>query len=151
MLCTAWELLLAPEGWSKGARLHLLYGVCLSDPMAPPLGHCSLLSGCPANLAVQRFCCIIAAAAAALLQLLGLTCGVLPWCLLLGADMEEFTESDRTLAIVKHVLVDPPEKQNGPYLEERSHLGELTSAGAVCSGWLVGMRGWPAGSPPAWR
>jgi hypothetical protein len=32
-------------------------------------------------------------------------------------------ESDRTLAVVKHVLVDPPERQNGPYLEERSHLG----------------------------
>ncbi|KAL4444179.1 hypothetical protein ABPG75_011916 [Micractinium tetrahymenae] len=37
-------------------------------------------------------------------------------------DMEQFTESDRTLAIVKHVLVDPPEHQNGPYLEERAHL-----------------------------
>lgn len=37
-------------------------------------------------------------------------------------DMEAFTESNRTLAIVKHVLVNPPENQNGPYLEERAHL-----------------------------
>ncbi|PSC76930.1 hypothetical protein C2E20_0555 [Micractinium conductrix] len=38
------------------------------------------------------------------------------------ADMEQFTEANRTLAIVKHVLVDPPEHQNGPYIEERAHL-----------------------------
>jgi hypothetical protein len=31
-------------------------------------------------------------------------------------------ESNNTIAVVKHVLVDPPEKQNGPFLEERSHL-----------------------------
>lgn len=37
--------------------------------------------------------------------------------------MEQFTEANRTLAIVKHVLVDPPEHQNGPYIEERAHLG----------------------------
>lgn len=53
------------------------------------------------------------------------------------ADMEQFTESNRTLAIVKHVLVDPPEGQNGPFLEERSHLG-------VCRpGWALGC--WPTG------
>jgi len=33
-------------------------------------------------------------------------------------------ESNNTIAVVKHVLVDPPSKQNGPFLEERSHLGE---------------------------
>jgi hypothetical protein len=36
-------------------------------------------------------------------------------------------ESDRTIAVVKHVLVEPPERQNGPYLEERAHLGETVA------------------------
>lgn len=39
-------------------------------------------------------------------------------------DMQESVESNRTLAVVKHILTMPPEHQNGPYLEERSHLGE---------------------------
>ena len=38
--------------------------------------------------------------------------------------MEAGVESNNTIAVVKHVLVDPPSKQNGPFLEERSHLGE---------------------------
>jgi hypothetical protein len=73
--------------------------------------------------------------------------------------MEEGIESERTLAIVKHVTVNPPEKQNGPYLEERSHLGEQGRGvpGCVCAGraggWVVG--GWvrrhsgPASQPGA--
>lgn len=40
-------------------------------------------------------------------------------------DLEAGVESDRTLAIVKHVLVEPPETQNGPYLEERAHLARM--------------------------
>lgn len=43
-------------------------------------------------------------------------------------DLETGVESDRTLAVVKHVLVDPPERQNGPYLEERSHLALMVPA-----------------------
>ncbi|PRW50908.1 hypothetical protein C2E21_5522 [Chlorella sorokiniana] len=41
---------------------------------------------------------------------------------MLPPDMEAGVESNNTIAVVKHVLVDPPEKQNGPFLEERSHL-----------------------------
>lgn len=52
-------------------------------------------------------------------------------------------EGNNTIAIVKHVLVDPPSKQNGPFLEERSHLGGCALLGSVrrCS---AGVHCWAA-------
>ena len=52
----------------------------------------------------------------------------------LCADMEMGVEGNNTIAIVKHVLVDPPSKQNGPFLEERAHLGALAECQrtAIC-------------------
>ena len=37
-----------------------------------------------------------------------------------------------TLSILKHVTLDPPHRNNGPFLEERSHLG-----GGVGGGLMV--------------
>jgi hypothetical protein len=58
------------------------------------------------------------------------------------ADLEEGVESERTLAVVKHVLVEPPQGQNGPYLEERAHLGGCWPAAAE-----MPARRWPGWGP----
>ena len=45
--------------------------------------------------------------------------------------LQDTVEGNRTLAVVKHILVQPPERQNGPYLEDRAHLGARHAAAAM--------------------
>ena len=48
-------------------------------------------------------------------------------------------ETNRTISVVKHVVSRPSSLQNGPFLEQRAHLGGWAREGGVTVA-AVGLR-----------